>query len=129
MVQTAVAQLTASVAAHDRGPGEPYTVLELAGEADVTSGEMLYALLEEQIRKRPGLLVVELSALVFIDSAALQVILRASRTLAKDGGQLALAGPRDVVARVLEMTGADRLVPVHASVAEAAAARRRPTAS
>jgi anti-anti-sigma factor len=118
-----VAQLTATVTTDDRGPGDPYTVLELAGEADVTSSETLRALLEAQIRERPGLLIVELSALLFIDSAALQVVLRASRALRARGGLLALASPGDVVARVLEMTGADRLIPVYDSVAKAAAAR------
>jgi anti-anti-sigma factor len=81
------------------------------------------------VRERPGLLIVDLSALRFLDSAALQVIIRASQALQMHGGLLALAGPGDVVARVLEMTGADRLIPVHASVSEAAAARQRPPAT
>jgi anti-anti-sigma factor len=97
-------------------------VLALAGEADVTSSDMLYATLEAQVRDRPRLLIIDMSALRFMDSSALQAILRASVALRESGGRLALVSPRDVVARVLEMTEADRLVPVHASVAEAVAA-------
>jgi anti-sigma B factor antagonist len=113
-----VAPLTASVILHDSG-AESYTLVELAGEADVTSGETLRALLEEQTRKRPGLLVIDMSGLRYMDSSALQAIVRAHLALGKGGGRLALVSPHDTVARVLQMTEADRLVPVYASVAEA----------
>lgn len=115
-----MAPLTASVTTHDRSSAEPYTLVELAGEADVTGSEMLYALLEEQTGKQPRLLIIEMSALHFMDSAALQAILRAAVALSREGGRLALVSPRNTVARVLEMTEADRLVPVYTSVAEAA---------
>jgi anti-sigma B factor antagonist len=62
-----------------------------------------------------------MSALQFMDSAALQAILRARLALDQEGGRLALVGPSDAVARVLRLTQADRIVPVYASVAEAAA--------
>jgi anti-sigma B factor antagonist len=113
-----VAPLTASVTVHDFGP-EPYTLVELAGEADVTGTETLHALLVSQTRKKPGLLVIDMSALRFMDSAALQVILRAHLALGKDGGRLALVSPHDTVARVLQMTEVDRVVPVYASLDEA----------
>ena len=118
MVQTIVAPLTASVTLHDAGP-EPYTLVELAGEADVTGSETLHALLAAETRKKPGLLVIDMSALRFMDSAALQAILRAHLVLGKNGGRLALVSPHDTVARVLQMTEVDRLVPVYASVNEA----------
>lgn len=116
-----MAPLTAAVTAHDSGSGEPYTLVELAGEADVTSSGTLHALFAAETGKRPGLLIVEMSALRFLDSSALQVILRANLALGKDGVRLALVSPGEVVARVLYMTEADRLIPVYASVAEAAA--------
>jgi anti-sigma B factor antagonist len=119
VVQTDVVPLTASVTTHDSGP-EPYTLVELAGEADVTGSETLHTLLEAQTRKRPSLLIIEMSALRFMDSSALQAILRANLALGKNGGRLALVSPHDTVARVLEITEVDRLVPVYASVAEAA---------
>jgi anti-sigma B factor antagonist len=116
-----VAPLTAAVTALDSGSAEPYTLVELAGEADVTSSGTLHALLAEETAKQPGLLIVEMSGLRFLDSSALQVILRANLALVRDGGRLALVSPSDVVARVLHMTEADRLIPVYASVAEATA--------
>ncbi len=113
-----VAPLTTSVTVHDRGP-EHYTLVELAGEADATGSEALHALLQSQTRQKPALLIIEMSALVFMDSSALQAILRARLALEKSGGRLVLVSPHDTVARVLEMTEVDQIVPVYASVAEA----------
>lgn len=113
--------LTASVTAHESGP-RPYILIELAGEADVTGSETLRALLEAQALKKPDLLVIDMSALRFMDSSALHAILRTHVALGKRGGRLALVNPHDTVARVLRMTEADRLVTVYPSVAEALSA-------
>jgi anti-anti-sigma factor len=115
-----VAALTASVTTDNSGP-EPYTLVKLAGEADVTGTETLHALLQAEMSKRPGLLIIDMSALRFMDSAALQTILRARLALEKEGGRLALVNPSDTVARVLRLTEADRIVPVYTSVEDAAA--------
>ncbi len=98
-----------------------YTLVELAGEADVTGIQTLNDLLEAETSKRPGLLIIEMSALRYMDSAALHTILRAHVALGKADGRLALVSPSDAVARVLQMTEADRVVPVYASIADAAA--------
>jgi len=115
-----VTPLTASITTDDSGPW-PYTLVALAGEADVTGSETLHALLEAETSKRPGLLVIEMSALRYMDSAALQAILRAHLALDKHGGRLALVSPHDTVARVLHMTEVDRIVPVYPSLTEATA--------
>ena len=118
VVQTGVATLTASVTVHDSG-SDPYTLVELAGEADVTGSEELHSLLTAQTRARPGLLIIEMSALRYMDSAALQAIVRANLALSRDGGRLALVSPHAAVARVLQMTEVDQMVPVYASLREA----------
>lgn len=116
--KTNVAPLMASVTVHDAGR-EPYTLVKLTGEADVTGSETLRGLLESQTRSRPALLVIDMSGLRFMDSAALLAILRAHRALDKEGGRLVLVSPHSTVARVLEMTEVDRIVPIYASLAEA----------
>jgi anti-sigma B factor antagonist len=93
--------------------------VELAGEADVTGSETLHGVLEAEIRKRPGLLVLEMSRLHYMDSVALQAIVWANLALRKDGGRLALVSPHATVAQVLHLTEVDRLVPVYPSVAAA----------
>jgi anti-anti-sigma factor len=56
-----------------------------------------------------------------MDSSALHVILRSNRVMDRQGGVLALASPREPVAKMLRLTAADQLIPVYASVREATA--------
>lgn len=110
--------LTASVATVESA-SEPYTLVELAGEADVTNSDTLREVLEAEVAKQPRMLIIDLSGLRFMDSSALHVILRANRTMDRQGGVLALASPREPVAKMLRLTAADQLIPVYASVSEA----------
>ena len=110
--------LTASVTVHDSGPA-PYTLVTLAGEADITGSATLHGVLDAETGKRPALLVIEMSALRYMDSAALQAIVRANLALNRAGGRLALVSPHANVARVLQMTEVDQLVPVYPTVAAA----------
>ena len=113
-----VNDLVATATARDSAEG-PFRLVELAGEADVTS-RCLKDVLDAEVANRPVLLVVDLSRLTFMDSWALQVILAANRDLRAAGGTLALARPPLAVRRLLELSGADKLVDVHANVEDAA---------
>jgi anti-sigma B factor antagonist len=112
--------LTTSVATVE-SDSEPYTLIELTGEADVTNSDALRDLLEAEVAKQPRTLIIDLSGLRFMDSSALHVLLRANRTMDRQGGVLALASPREAVAKMLRLTAADQLIPVYASVGEATA--------
>ena len=112
--------LTTSVATVE-SDSEPYTLIELTGEADVTNSDALRDLLDAEVAKQPRTLIIDLSGLRFMDSSALHVLLRANRTMDRQGGVLALASPREAVAKMLRLTAADQLIPVYASVGEATA--------
>ena len=101
--------------------GAAYTVVTLTGEVDATNSEELYGVLESVVLQHPRLLIVDLSELSFMDSTGLRMLLRSSRELDQQGGVLALASPQVSVARVLQLTRADQLIPVYASVADAIA--------
>ena len=101
--------------------GQPYTLVEVTGEADVTNTDELRRLLDEEVAEQPQTLIIDLSGLRFMDSSALHVVLRANRSLDRQGGVLALVSPQAAVAKILRLTTADRLIPVFDSVAEAAA--------
>ena len=101
--------------------GEPYTLVEVAGEADVTNCDSLRELLDAEVAKQPRTMIIDLSGLRFMDSSALHVILRANRTMDRQGGVLALAAPREPVAKMLRLTAADQFLPVYATVREAIA--------
>jgi anti-sigma B factor antagonist len=112
--------LTVSVTARESA-GEAYTLVEIAGEADVTNTDDLRRLLDEEVSQQPRTLIIDLSGLRFMDSSALHALLRVNRSLDRQGGVLALVSPQPAVAKILRLTTADRLIPVFGSVAEAAA--------
>jgi anti-sigma B factor antagonist len=101
--------------------GQPYTLVEMAGEADVTNSDELRRRLDEEVALEPRTLIIDLSGLRFMDSSALHALLRANRALDRQGGVLALVSPQAAVAKILRLTTADRLIPVFDTVAEAAA--------
>jgi anti-sigma B factor antagonist len=112
--------LTVSVTARESA-GEPYTLVEIAGEADVTNTDDLRRLLDDEVSQQPRIMILDLSGLRFMDSSALHTLLRASRSMDRQGGVLALVSPQPAVAKILRLTTADRLIPVFDSVADAAA--------
>jgi stage II sporulation protein AA (anti-sigma F factor antagonist) len=112
-----VADLAVSASALSSAEG-PARLVTLAGEADITARHLHDALAAE-VTASPLLLVVDLSKLTFMDSWALQVILKAGQSLRRAGGRLVLAGPSGGVRRILELTGASVLVPVYGSVQDA----------
>ena len=101
--------------------GESYAVVVLTGEADATNGDALREVLDAEIRKQPRTMVLDLHGLRFMDSTALHVILRASRTMDRAGAILVIAAPQEPVAKVLRLTATDQLIPVYASVEDATA--------
>jgi anti-sigma B factor antagonist len=112
--------LTTSVATVE-SDSEPYTLVELTGEADVTNSDALREVLDAEVAKQPRTMIIDLSGLRFMDSSALHVILRANRVMDRQGGVLALASPREQVAKMLRLTAADQLIPVYPNVREATA--------
>jgi anti-sigma B factor antagonist len=112
--------LTVTVTARESA-GQPYTLVAIAGEADVTNREDLRGVLDGEVALQPGTLILDLSGLRFMDSSALHVILQANRALDRNGGMMALVAPQDAVAKMLRLTTADRIVPVFRTVTEAVA--------
>ena len=112
--------LTVSVPARESN-GEPYTLVKITGEADVTNREELRGVLDAEVAQEPRTLILDLSGLRFMDSSALHVILQANRSLDRKGGMMALVAPQDAVAKMLRLTTADRLIPVFRTIEEAAA--------
>lgn len=101
--------------------GDSHTVVVLAGESDVYTYDQLRSALETAAGTGAALLIVDLSGLEFMDSTGVQVLLDIRVMMSDRGGKLALAGPQNTVARVLNLVGADQLIPVYASVGEAVA--------
>jgi len=97
---SAVNLLKIHVAAGDAGP-----VVMLSGEADITNVEQLKDALDAQITAGARILTVDLSGLLFADSAAIGTLVRATRTLKARGGRLDLTNPSPAVAQMLALLG------------------------
>lgn len=106
-------ELSVSVRVEEREDG-PRAVLRLVGEADVTT-RALADVLAAEAAKKPRQLLVDVSELTFIDSAALHEIVRAHRKLRADGCELQLIAPNGAVARILQLSGLDQVICVRAS--------------
>ena len=90
-------------------------VVALSGEADLTTTEMLREVLATRLGTGARLVTVDASELSFLDSASLRVLVLAARALQARHGTLVLACPQPLVVRLLEITGADRLLDVQES--------------
>jgi anti-anti-sigma factor len=101
--------LEASVADGESGP-----VITLAGEADTTSVAQLSALITVQLSSGTRHLTIDVSGLSFADSATIQALVLAAKTLKERGGTLVLLRPQPTVARVLALTGAEQVFTIRA---------------
>jgi anti-anti-sigma factor len=99
--------------------GTGHTLVTLAGECDLNTGRQLRDVLTSEVSRGAQRLIVDLSALAFMDSTGYQVLLSTRSLLAVRGGTLVLVAPQPVVARILELTGADQIMPVYGSLEDA----------
>ena len=99
--------------------GPTYTLVTLAGECDLHTGRQLRDVLTSEVSRGARRMILELSGLSFMDSTGMQVLLSIRTVLSVRGGTLALVAPQPVVARILELTGADQYIPVYDSLEEA----------
>ena len=96
-------------------------VVSVAGDVDMHSEGRLRAELVRLSEASVRQLVLDFSGVEFMASAGVHVLLEMSARLEAAGGSLALACVHPMVARVMSLTGADELVPVVPTVAEALA--------
>ena len=94
-------------------------VLSVGGELDMETAALFEDRLAQQLRQGRRHLVLDLSALGFMDSSGLNVLIRAVHKARAAGGDLYLAAPTSAVRRILEITGVTTTLPPHDGVAEA----------
>jgi len=98
--------------------GEGHVVVTLSGELDVTCAAAAEAAITALLT-RGRWLVVDMSALDFLDCGSLGALLRVQGLARQAGGDLVLAAPGRLVLRLLALAGEDDVFCVHASVAAA----------
>ena len=103
-------------------------------EIDITNADGLQAALLEAVLLEPAqretaqretaepgraMVVVDMSRTRFCDSAGLNALVTADRRARADGGEIRLAAVGEAVARVVALTGVDRVVAVYATLEDA----------
>ena len=94
-------------------------VLALRGELDLSDRTELSSRLADAVSCGPWV-IADLAELAYIDCSSLGVLVGAREQAQLAGGDVVLAGPHGVVARMLLLTGRDRVFSVFPSVSVAA---------
>jgi anti-sigma B factor antagonist len=88
--------------------------VSVRGEVDVYTAPQLRERLYAVVADGVGQVVLDLSAMTFIDSTGLGVIVGTLKRLREAGGDLVLRSPSRSTRKVLEITGLTRIVEIEA---------------
>ena len=97
-------------------------VISLSGEVDLYTAPEFKQELLDAIGKGAKEVVVDFSSTTFIDSTTLGVLVGGVKRLRPAGGSLALVCTDQNITKIFEITGLDRVFPIHGSRDEAIAA-------
>ncbi len=100
----------------------PPNVLTLEGQIDLHISPQVAASLAALIVQKPARLVVDLSAVNYIDSSGLAVLINGAQSVEMYRGTFMLAGVQDDVRSILEIAGLSQFFPVFPLVDAALAA-------
>jgi anti-sigma B factor antagonist len=107
--------------------GDAY-VIALAGEVDLYTAPEFKETLLEAIGDGAKTIVVDLTDTTFIDSTTLGVLVGGVKRLRPEGGQLLLVCSDQNIMKIFEITGLDKVFPIHATRSEALEATDTPAA-
>ena len=106
-------------AARDRKPGfdSEFTgtllKIKLRGEIDHHSAVTVRSAIDDMIRsKRPGELVIDMSAVDFMDSSGLGLIMGRYNTMKEIGGSVTVADPTPATEKIMNLAGMERIIKI-----------------
>lgn len=94
-------------------------IAHIAGELDQHAAKEIRQRLDAELERGFLNLLFDLSALTFMDSAGIGVIIGRFKNVQAAGGQVLLAGAGPQVQRVLKISGIEKLIRLYATVDEA----------
>ena len=97
-------------------------VIELGGEVDLYTAPEFKERMVQVIEDGKKHVVVDLSKATFIDSTTLGVLVGGVKRLRPAGGSLTLVCTDPNICKIFEITGLDRVFPIHGTREEALAA-------
>lgn len=89
-------------------------ILEITGDLDYDSAPELREAVNDLTLTSGQLLILDLAGLEYCDSSGLTVLLAARNLADEQGADMALAAVPDNTARILSITGLDRVFAIHA---------------
>jgi anti-sigma B factor antagonist len=100
---------------------ERHAVVLVVGDLDAATAPRLHEELVQLAEAGIDRIVLDVRRMTFVDSFGLGVIVAAKKRLSQDGNALCLVADEDqrTLRRVLQITGLDKVLPVHGSVTEA----------
>jgi anti-anti-sigma factor len=88
------------------------------GDVDIATVPRLEHALKQSLSASPAHVMIDLSAVEFVDSSGLRFLLRASQSAEHSGWSLALVRPAGSATKAFQLTGADKLLPFVCAHAE-----------
>jgi anti-sigma B factor antagonist len=107
------------------GPGpEDVYVVRVAGEVDMSHEEELRHELRTAVAADSKGIVVDLTECEFIDSTGIRALLLSREAQESEGevDRLVVAASTEQILRILSVMGVDKVIPIHPTVEDAAAA-------
>lgn len=105
---------------------ENLRVIRLPAEVDISTADQLREELLSVIDEGAAVLIVDMSATTFCDSAALSALIIAHKRAAAAAAELRLVATSAGVLRVMKLTGVDRLISLYPTLAAAQAGQAEP---
>ncbi|MEZ7891049.1 MAG: STAS domain-containing protein [Candidatus Wallbacteria bacterium] len=97
-----------------------WTMLEISGRIDANTSPQLEIEFNKVIATNPSKLAANLTAVEYISSAGLRVLLAALKQMNKNSGKMSLINPSANVKEVLDLSGFSKLFTINASAGELA---------
>jgi anti-anti-sigma factor len=95
------------------------SVVTAHGELDAFTAPALSDAFADAAADADDRVVIDLSAVAFMDSTALGLVVKAVNEIGDRGGDVRLVLPEESARRIFEITTLDRVLPIEASRAEA----------
>jgi anti-sigma B factor antagonist len=102
-------------------------VLEVSGAVDEVTAPSLATDLDVILMSEPPLLVIDLTAVEFMSSAAMNLLIETQRLTAATATNVRVAADGTATSRPMRFIGIDRIIELYSTVDEALRGRQRPT--
>ena len=95
-------------------------IINIEGDLDHNTANSIKKKIDTELKKNPiNLLILDLSALDFMDSSGIGLILGRYKLINSLGGKLSLVKPNENLCKIINMSGLHKILSVYNTVEEA----------